>query len=252
VPSETIDNSTPSIDRALVAVVAELMEHVATSQSQFSRNEKTGVRTYPIPFFGDLTDAVVATVGLNPSATEFAATRWPNDLTAFELTARLINYFRGDPHPWFRRWEQALSLIGASYSNNAVHLDLSPRATVNAAGVADKVGFDSMLRLDFPWMLRFIDHAPKLRLILMAGAATSRFYMNEYVGRVMPSELGRLEGSLVRQAGRGSVKNHVLVMGGRRIPVFFCSSSPSDRRNPEILGARIAENAAALVDLMRP
>jgi hypothetical protein len=228
-------------------LMEQLLQHLSATEAAHISNRKRGVVTHPIPFFGDLPNATVATVGLNPSATEFTGGRWPAEIAPAVLTRRLIDYFKRQPHPWFADWSEALSLIGASYGCNAVHVDVSPRATVNAGGVTNEAAFRAMLCADLPWMIRFLRLAPKLRLILMAGTATGNLYMNEFVAKNLVPSLGRLEGSLARPRGRAKVKHHVLDIGDRRIPVYFCSSSPSDRRHPGLLLARVRQNA----DLLR-
>lgn len=110
----------------------------------------------PVPSFGDVTRAKVATLGLNPSNREFM------DITGNELDGnhrrfytlnslglttwseasvdhiRLIvesclSYFRKNPYDlWFRTLDSLLSGIRASYygtSTRACHLDLVPYAT---------------------------------------------------------------------------------------------------------------------------
>jgi len=109
----------------------------------------------PIPSFGDLDSARVATLGLNPSNREFV------DLDGKELdgecrrfhtlrslglrcwtqassreadliVASCRNYFENNPYDgWFRRLDHLLSNTGATYygAGGACHLDLVPYAT---------------------------------------------------------------------------------------------------------------------------
>ena len=110
----------------------------------------------PVPSFGDISYAQVATVGLNPSNREFV------DQNGGELTGRsrrfhtlrsldlhswldvdarhlsLIldschRYFHGNPYNrWFRRMENIISATPASFyppNESACHLDLVPFAT---------------------------------------------------------------------------------------------------------------------------
>ena len=110
----------------------------------------------PVPSFGDLSRASVATLGLNPSNREFVDNRGEEllglnrrfqtlsslglkswlDADAHHL--RLIldscrTYFLGNPYDnWFKRLDRVISGVGASYytaSNPACHLDLIPYAT---------------------------------------------------------------------------------------------------------------------------
>lgn len=110
----------------------------------------------PVPSFGDLSGARVATLGLNPSNREFVDDRgdellgrqrrfhtlkslglrsW---LDAHAHHLRLIldscrTYFLGNPYDrWFKRLDCVISGVGASYycpSGSACHLDLIPYAT---------------------------------------------------------------------------------------------------------------------------
>jgi hypothetical protein len=110
----------------------------------------------PVPSFGDLSRARVATLGLNPSNREFISDTgdelggvhrrfhtlsslglhsW-SDVNAYHL--RLIldscrTYFFVNPYDrWFRKLDYIISGTGASYydlGNSACHLDLIPYAT---------------------------------------------------------------------------------------------------------------------------
>lgn len=230
----------------LSALLDELIHHVGSTNGRWAANFKKGVRTHPIPFFGDLATAEVLTVGLNPSATEFEGRGWPTEVTGAGLQDRLGSYFSRQPHPWFRAWEAALGRIGASYKRNAAHLDVSPRATVSAGDAPDRELFEQMLAADLPWMLRFIKAAPGARLILLCGTASQWYYVNEFVKRHLPAAVARLDGSVRRPPGSGKVWRHSLVVGERRIPVWSCSTSPSDRRQPGLLAQRIEADAAWL------
>jgi hypothetical protein len=110
----------------------------------------------PVPSFGDLSTARVATLGLNPSNREFVdmagrelrgAHRRFHTLRSLGLSSwvdvnaghlRMImdscsTYFRRNPYDtWFRRLDQLISGTKASYydvSFGACHLDLIPYAT---------------------------------------------------------------------------------------------------------------------------
>ncbi len=110
----------------------------------------------PVPSFGDINHAVVATLGLNPSNREFVDDsgvelhgfcRRFHTLTSLGLRSwadadayhlRLIvescrAYFLANPYDlWFRKLDQILQGIGVSYYHpiaTACHLDLIPYAT---------------------------------------------------------------------------------------------------------------------------
>lgn len=230
----------------LVDVLEHLVTYVRATDALYAVNFKPGVRTHPMPFFGDLESAEVITVGLNPSATEFEAGRWPAEIEGGALRERLSSYFEREPHPWFNVWEHALAELGASYRCNAAHVDVSPRATVSAGAAPDQGIFERMLAADAPWMIRFLDAAPRVRLVLLAGAATQRLYLDEFLANRLPPNVALLEGSLRRPPGPAKVRRHMLVTARRRLPVFFCSSSPSDRRRGSMLIERVRRHAAQL------
>src|SRR5436190_10984722 len=85
---------------------------------------------YPIPFFGDIREATVLTLALNPAWTEFRRSRhWLPGLDSCALTTRLLHYFdlpAPPPHRWFRDRREALALLDSSYETNAAHIDLHP------------------------------------------------------------------------------------------------------------------------------
>jgi hypothetical protein len=236
----------------LVQLVENLTRYVRSTDSIYAPNYKTGVRGHPIPFFGNLLTAEVITIGLNPSADEFKSHRaWPEALTPGDLTRRLLKYFDREPHPWFARWEQGLSSIGASYRRNAVHLDVTPRATVSAATVPDRGLLEKMAEADLPWMLRFLALVPTAKLLLLAGSIHRGMYLNEFLSRYLPLSGSRLEGSLDRPRGvKGFVRYHTLLSPPFRLPMFFCSSGPSNRNNPQLLAERVAQESHSLRQLL--
>ena len=95
---------------------------------------------WPIPFFGNPKNALVATVGVNPSSDEFAAERlWPeaSERNRKDWKLRLKNYFNSTPpaHDWFDPWRVGLELIGVSYeSGTAAHAE-SPTPSSGSAWV---------------------------------------------------------------------------------------------------------------------
>lgn len=110
----------------------------------------------PVPVFGDLAAARVATLGLNPSNREFVdeggaalvgAERRFHTLDSLSLKAwedansrhieqvldACVSYFLGNPYDrWFRRLDTVVAATGSSFydqSMPACHLDLIPFAT---------------------------------------------------------------------------------------------------------------------------
>lgn len=110
----------------------------------------------PVPYFGRLSSARVATLGINPSNREFvdstgseldgAARRFPtltslgiegwgaaSHLELAEIVKACDQYFTGNPYDrWFRVLDSVIRLTGSSYYSRehpAAHLDLVPYAT---------------------------------------------------------------------------------------------------------------------------
>ena len=116
----------------------------------------------PVPYFGEVRRAQVATLGINPSNREFVDEggqelrgdhrRFPtlrslkldnwDEASSADLD-RIVEacdgYFWGNPyHRWFRVLDAAIGATGASYyskSQPAAHLDLVPYATSDKWGV---------------------------------------------------------------------------------------------------------------------
>lgn len=109
----------------------------------------------PVPFFGQLQRATVATVGINPSNLEFVDSSgrpltgefrrlatldslriggWPeaDGSTILKLARSCSGYFRINPYRrWFDVLDRVLAVSGRSYygGNLAAHIDLVPYAT---------------------------------------------------------------------------------------------------------------------------
>lgn len=137
------------------ATFADLAKSLANDQ----RLTDAGAITWaqPVPYFGDLASAQVATVGLNPSDKEFVerggtpirgALRRFHTLESLGLQSwadagddqiRAIEqacdgYFECNPYSWFNSLSDMISGAGASYYGGgarfaACHLDLVPYAT---------------------------------------------------------------------------------------------------------------------------
>jgi hypothetical protein len=123
----------------LIALVDEMLKTIAAQEnvdkqiSGLYDQDFPNIKINPIPFFGDLENAEILTLGVNPSPTEFDEVRcWKPKMEAKELSFRLVNYFRlqNPPfHDWFTPLETILRHNNCSYLSNAAHIDLSPRAT---------------------------------------------------------------------------------------------------------------------------
>jgi hypothetical protein len=216
-----------------------------------------GIRTHPICCFGRVESAEVVTVGVNPSCGEFAPSRWPDTIEHTALADRCANYFdKPNPHPWFNPWHKALSSLRCSYGNgSSVHLDLSPRATRVVSDFKEAHEQDLFLEMverDLWTFFATLELCDKAKLLLIAGTVTGEFYINEFLQKFAPRFGYSLDGAFRRAdyPGKGKTCWHRLANKGKTIPVFFCSSSPADRKNPEILPERIAKEAERIREVL--
>jgi hypothetical protein len=240
----------------VVRHVSAVQRYVSFTSPRYSALLKAGTVTHPIACFGQLTSAVVITVGLNPSATEFKSDRlWSPVLGHVALTERCRDYFSAKApcrsHAWFKPWSDGLTSIGVSYEDgSAVHLDLSPRATRSVSSLntsADQGLFLEMVERDLWVFFATMQLCKNARLILMAGSVTGKYYMNEFLQRFAPNYGYDLDRPFNRndQRGKGKISWHCLSGPDRQLPVFFCSSSPSVGENT-MLPQRLRENAPVL------
>lgn len=230
--------------------------HVTNTAERYDALMPSDRPPYPIPFFGRLATARILTLGLNPSAKEFATSRlWPTQMQADTLAERLVGYFDSNdppPHQWFKEWSNALEGIGSSYRTNAAHIDLSPRATRSASQFRReplKSVFLDMLRNDSLIWIAALRAAPEAVCILAAGSASNKHYINEFIR----DELREVELAGEWRRGRGSGQSalHTLLLpGGREIPLFFCSTGPS-ARNASVLSHTVCSNSDNLRRVVR-
>ncbi len=132
-------------------------------------------RGCPIPFFGDVLNARVLTVGVNPSNMEFTEERlWLQPLSVPNWQDRSLNYFHWPGVPaycWFETWSICLELLGLSYAAaEAAHIDVSPRPTTPMLDKAtDKPEFRAMVEHDVKWFFELVGKLPQIQLLVVAG-----------------------------------------------------------------------------------
>jgi len=158
----------------------------------------------PIPFFGDLENAEILTLAVNPSPSEFEEARcWKPEMEAKELSFRLVNYFRvwNPPHHgWFAPLETILRQNNCSYLSNTAHIDLSPRATRkmgefhgNSTKFLDTVDGDAKR-----WFPQLFQLAKKKKRFRIRGKIISRSdsgnnewfewpYLDDYIKENLPT-----------------------------------------------------------------
>lgn len=241
--------------------VYAVQRYVEFTAPRYSALMKSGTQTHPICCFGRLESAGAVTVGLNPSIGEFEPGRWESLMEHDALAERCNIYFSRDAkppaHPWFSPWVSGLKQIGSSYEQgSAVHLDLSPRATrpvqqLNAA--YEESLFLEMVERDLWVFFATLELCRTAKLLMIAGTVTGKYYINEFLQALAPQYGYSLDGAFRRSEnpGKGKTQFHFLSGHGRRLPVFFCSSSPSDSANRELLPQRIEENVEQIMQIMR-
>ncbi|MBA4149199.1 MAG: hypothetical protein H0X66_13880 [Verrucomicrobia bacterium] len=104
-----------------------------------------------------------------------------------------------------------------------------------------------MVERDLWTFFATLDLCQNAKLVLIAGSVTGKYYINEFLQRFAPEHGYSLDGAFNRlhQTGSGKTVKHFLTNEKKRLPLFFCSSSPSatDKR---LLPQRIGKHAAAL------
>ena len=212
-------------------------------------------KTEPIPFFGDIENAHILTVGVNPSSTAFDRIRGKPDerdkIVADNLNSRLQNYFALYSHKWLDFWELALEPLGASYqagsAHLAAHLDLSPRATKSMSST-NRDTFLAMMKEDAKWFFELLPQCKSARVMLIAGSVTNRYRIDEFVECIAYRHGYKLdEPSAPRAEGIGFNR---LSGHGVDIPMFFSSVSPSDKQRRLLLVDRIKEHKERLFELL--
>lgn len=236
------------IELGIAGLFSDLNERAPEIRRTFDELFAADSDTVPIPFFGDIANAKVITVGLNPSDGELRGRGWPRPVNAATLCERLPRYFSlkaTPPHSWFVPWIEGLETIGASYSEGtAAHVDLCPWPTKPMRGLSNKDLFESLVRQSLPWFWRCMQLAPSVRLVLLAGAVTKKDYIHEFLIKAGEIDGASLIGKIPR-GGSAFVGYPKIRMAGKTYPAFFCSVSPSSP-NRALLPLRIRENQESL------
>jgi|SRR6266850_1178979 len=156
----------------LTVWLGALAKDAKATQSAYTANKVIGC---PIPFFGNVLNARVLTVGVNPSNTEFDLSRkWSEAVTVAIWQERLLNYFLQPAipsHRWFETWSICLELLEVSYAgSSAAHIDISPRATAPMLDKAtNKPLFRAMVEQDVKWFFELLSNLSQVQLLLVAG-----------------------------------------------------------------------------------
>ena len=205
----------------------------------------------PVPFFGHLESARLATVGINPSDREFTAadgteltgqarrlptlsslglTSWPpaDTRAARDIAAACCGYFERNPYRrWFGILQQLIAPTGCSYyppGSDACHLDLIPWATSPKWALLRPQAQASLLRQGKQTLARVIACSPVVMLILNGREVTRQFesltgqHLN--TAEITAWELPRRDGRTVKGfAYSGTISTIAGVPLGREILV---------------------------------
>jgi hypothetical protein len=168
---------------AISKYLSEVLKDWRTSRNEFPLNTHPDP-CWPMPFFGNPATATVATVGMNPSSTEFRPGRnWSATQSTTAWKIRLKNYFnpstpstlanaRPPPHEWFEPWRLGLAVLGRSYeSGTAAHFDVSyrPTSAMLKNQATDPKEFRGMVKQDVKWFFCLLPLCSKLRVLLTFG-----------------------------------------------------------------------------------
>jgi hypothetical protein len=241
------------LNTTLYQLLSELNREAGRVKHDYKDLFNPDLHVVPIPFFGDVLNAKVITVGLNPSDGEFRDKRWPQTNEVDEIYERLVHYFNNTQiqrHKWFVVWEKALAEIGLSYANGtAAHVDLCPWPTRPMSELPDQNRFASLVNQSMSWFWRCLEIPKSIQLILMAGAVTKKDYLNESLIKARSIDGHMLIGKASR-SGKAFVNYHQFHLADKEIPAFFCSVSPSARTS-RMLPLRVREHRNWLLNHLK-
>lgn len=201
-------------------------------------------QSLPVLFFGDLFNAHVATVGLNPSDQEYldrrgieldGAARRFETLTSLGASDRSVltdmqcdraiqmmqMYYRpGKPiYTWFRSLNRVASAMGFNYENGgAAHLDLAQEATYptwSGLSKASPAEFEALRRTDLPFLRWQLETFP-LDVVICNGRTVL-----EEVFRLVGGQITK-EGTLKRITwcvGTATIDSRRIGLAGWNIPL---------------------------------
>ena len=205
----------------------------------------------PVPYFGDLANSSVATVGLNPSDKEFeddhgrelqGMARRFHSLDSLEINSwselnrqaltsikeSCDSYFSRNPYDrWFRKLDDIISGLNISFRAGACHLDLVPYATKPKWSSLRQSQRYSLLEVNKDTLIRLVGNSP-LRILVLNGTGVvsgfeSAFGVRLEVRRMrrwnLPRRTGRdivgyaYRGTLDGSLGMGDTEHRLLVLG---------------------------------------
>jgi len=210
--------------------------------------------------FGNPGLARVATLGLNPSRIEFEIKGAELDGPArrFETLRslgveslldappsaiervwwRCTHYFHGNPYSWFRRLEELLKGVGASYfQNTACHLDLTQWATDPTwTGLGRRI--QERLVAEDAEFLRAQLRTESISLLLLNGRAVLKAFEGVLGGTLRPLSPSVTDAGTTAQLYEGDLEG-VRVLG-------WSTNLQSSFGVTKLLRAKLAERLATL------
>lgn len=178
----------------------------------------------PVPYFGEIESSSVATIGINPSISEFidkgslelsgedrrfetlgslGINSWAeaNNTIAEKLKNRCDDYFKGNPYTqWFDQLEFICSKINASYySGSLVHLDIVPFTTTIKWGELRSSEKKSLLDISSNSLKKVLE-ASKVNLVILNGKSVIQYFEEIYNISLESKELQSI--NLKRSSGK--------------------------------------------------
>lgn len=234
------------MQKTVAGLIRRLLEPEATTANVIPWSS-------PVPAFGDLTKAKVATVGINPSNREFVdqagvelegeerrfhtlrslgINSWTEATLehAAKIDQSCVEYFQRNPYDrWFRKLDFVMAGSDFSYYDNfchACHVDLSPYATGVKWTALTQSEKASLLKLSKDCLGELLCESPVRILILNGRSVVSYFqqyFAVELPHETMPGwELPRASGNdvagisyqgVIRKIGGLELPTDVLVVG---------------------------------------
>lgn len=215
-------------------LIKDLINEVNSVKNEYRKLFYENIPIIPIPFFGDIANAKIITVGVNPSAGEIRNNGWNSMMTAYDINKKLIGYFAGNHHEWFSIWEKALNEINYSYKNGtAAHVDICPWATKSISTISQEGNmslFERLLIQTLPSFYQVLKQCVNIDYIVLAGAATKSKYINEFLYNNCISDC-KLLVKPERKSPAPYINKHIMRIDNKDINTFSCSVSPSARGN---------------------
>lgn len=216
----------------------------------------------PVVAFGDPSQSLVATLGLNPSRVEFEAkgVEFDGQLRRFEtlrslgveqmdgashdavarVWTRCNAYFHGNPYRWFDYLEQLVNAVDASYfGDTACHLDLSQWATDPTWSGLPQRARERLVADDSGFLQEQLRSEP-IRLLLLNGRSVLTAAQKGLGIRLRQEPETVSDRSVVAQIYTSQTQ-HVQVVG-------WSTNLQSSRGVTRVFRARLAERVRLLRD----